>query len=72
MDDYTQRNLRKWKNLDLCQLIGMGRDAFTKIKHHNTDGNMKQIAFYLPLKNLIRVSSQHGLHLDHFKFFQFP
>ena len=50
--------------MDLRQLIGMGKDTYTKIKHHNTAGNMKQIAFYLPLKNLKRVSPQHGLHLD--------
>ena len=35
MDDCTQGNLRKWEKLDLRQLIGIGRDTYMKIKHHN-------------------------------------
>ena len=38
--------------MDLRQLIGMGRDTYTKLKHHNTGGNMKQIAFLLTFENL--------------------
>ena len=36
MTAYIRSSLRKSKNLHLRQLIGMGRDTYTKIKLHNT------------------------------------
>ena len=59
MDDYTRSNLRNGKIWTCANLLEWAE----KIKHHNTGEIMKQTAFYLPLKDLKRVSPQHGLQI---------